>query len=245
MPSVRAVQGTHHDRILTELRDRITSGDWPPGFQLPFETRLAEAHGVSRMTMNKVLVQLTREGFLVRRRKLGTFVARPMVQAAVMEITDIEAEVAALGLAWRFDLLERSLRSPLPEEAQSLGIEAGKGKVLALRGVHHAGDLPFCLELRIINPAAAPQAVDVDFRHIPPGAWLLREIPWSSARHRIRAVPASKQVALELGLANGCSCLEITRQTEAAGQWVTLVRQIYPGDRHQLVAQFGPRDPVT
>lgn len=241
MPAARPPRGTHHDRILTGLRERITSGEWPPGFQLPFETQLAESHGVSRMTMNKVLAQLTREGFLVRRKKLGTFVARPMAQAAVMEIADIEAEVAALGLDWRFDLLERSLRLPLPEEALSARTQAA-GPVLALRGVHHAGDLPFCHEARIINPEAAPAALDVDFRRIAPGAWLLREVPWSSAEHRIRAVPAAPQVARDLGLASGAACLEVTRRTEFAGQWVTLVTQTYPGDRHQLVAQFGPRE---
>src|SRR5690606_8666282 len=98
---------SHHDRIVSELRERITSGAWPPAFQLPFETRLAEDHGVSRMTMNKVLAQLTREGFLVRRKKLGTFVAQPLAQAAVMEIGDIRTEVEALGLDWRYDLTDR------------------------------------------------------------------------------------------------------------------------------------------
>lgn len=233
---------THHERILTELRDRITRGDWPPGFQLPFETQLAESHGVSRMTMNKVLAQLTREGFLVRRKKLGTFVARPMAQAAVMEIADIEAEIAALGLGWRFDLLERSLRLPQSDEAIAARIEEPYRKVLSLRGVHHAGDLPFCLEARIISLEAAPHATEVDFRHAAPGAWLLREIPWTSAEHRIRAVPASGQVARDLALATGCACLEVTRRTEVSGQWVTLVTQTYPGDRHQLVAQFSPRE---
>ncbi|RJE84125.1 UTRA domain-containing protein [Paracoccus onubensis] len=231
---------THHDRILTELRNRITGGEWQPGFQLPFEIQLAERHGVSRMTMNKVLAQLTREGFLVRRRKLGTFVARPMTQAAVMEIADIEAEVAAMGLAWRFDLQERSLRPPLPQEVLAARIRDHSLNVLALRGVHYAGDLPFCHERRIINADIAPAATGVDFHQLAPGAWLVREIPWSSAEHRIRAVPASGLVARDLGLATGSACLEVTRRTETSGQWVTLATQTYPGDRHQLVAQFGP-----
>lgn len=231
---------THHDRIITEIRDRITRREWPPGFQLPFETQLAEAHGVSRMTMNKVLAQLTREGFLVRRRKLGTFVARPMARAAVMEIADIEAEVAALGLDWRFDLLNRSLRAPTSEEVAAARMADSAGPVLALRGVHHAGGLPFCHEARIINPVMAPAAPEVDFRSVAPGAWLLHEIPWTSAHHRIRAVPATGAMARDLGLSGGTACMEVTRRTEAAGQWVTLVTLTYPGDRHELVAEFGP-----
>jgi len=232
---------THHDRILTELRDKITTGDWPPGFQLPFETVLAEQHGVSRMTMNKVLAQLTREGFLVRRKKLGTFVAQPMAQAAVMAITDIEAEVQALGLPWRFDLTLREMRPPRLTERQSARIE-DPDPVLALQGVHFAGEHPFCHESRIVNPKSAPGALAQDFRQLAPGQWLLREVPWTSAEHRIRAINAPAALARSLGLSPGEACLEVTRRTETAGQWVTLVTQTYPGMRHELVSQFTPSD---
>lgn len=230
-----------HETLLTKFHGFIVSQDWPPGFQLPFETDLAEAHGVSRMTMNKVLTQLTREGYLVRRRKLGTFVAQPRAQSAVMEITDVEAEVRELGLEWRFRLMTRALRPALEAEIREARITDAKAPVLALRGLHFAGDVPFCLEERIINPAAAPTALDQDFCHEAPGHWLRQEIPWTSAENRIRAVNASEALARDLQLPAGKACLELTRRTELAGQWVTLVRQSYPGERHQLMAQFEPR----
>ena len=232
---------TLHEALWTRFHGFIVSGEWPPGFQLPFETDLAAAHGVSRMTMNKVLTQLTREGFLVRRRKLGTFVAQPRAEAAVMELHDIEAEVKALGLAWRFRLLERSLRPATPDEA----LEGRFGTspnvtVLALRGVHYAGETPFCLEERVISLAAAPQAAEQDFTSEAPGNWLRKEIPWSAAQSRIRAVNPVEAVARDLGLTPREACLEVTRRTDICGEWVTLVRQTYPGTRHQLRASFAP-----
>ena len=54
-------------------------------------------------------------------------------------------------------------------------------------------------------------------------------------------LPATGWVARDLGLAGGTPCLEVTRRTEVAGDWVTLVTQTYPGDRHELVAEFAPR----
>jgi GntR family histidine utilization transcriptional repressor len=230
-----------YEQLLSDFRSFIIAQHWPPGYQLPFETELAEAHGVSRMTMNKVLTQLTREGFLVRRRKLGTFVARPRTQAAVMEIADIAAEVQALGQAHRFVLHERRLRLPGPAEAAEARIVEGRQRpALSLLGVHFADGQPFCREQRIINTAAAPGALEQDFAVVAPGQWLLQEIPWSSAEHRIRAVGADGAVARDLGLPIGEACLEITRRTEISGQWVTLARQTYPGDRHQLLARFEP-----
>lgn len=233
---------TLHERLLSEFRGDIISQRWPPGYRLPFETELADTHGVSRMTMNKVLTQLTREGFLVRRRKLGTFVARPHALAAVMEIADIAAEVGALGQVHRFELRERELRLPEPGEIAEAGIvSASKQPVLYLLGVHFADAQPFCREERIINTEVAPTAPEQDFSAVAPGQWLLQEIPWSSAEHRIRAIGASGRVARDLGLHSGESCLEVIRRTEIAGRWVTLAHQIYPGDRHELIARFEPR----
>ncbi len=231
-----------HDRLLEEFRGYIISQQWPPGHRLPFEADLARAHQVSRMTMNKVLTQLTREGFLVRQRKLGTFVARPHAQVAVMEIADIAAEVQALGQAHSFVLAKRRLRPPEPGEIAEARIEKGRQRpVLYLLGVHFADAQPFCREERIINPEAAPAALERDFSTTAPGQWLLQEIPWSSAEHRIRAVGADAAVAADLGLQLGQACLEVTRRTEISGDWVTLAHQIYPGDRHELLARFEPR----
>ena len=233
--------GTHHERILRTLRHRIVSQEWPPGFRLPFETDLADTWGVSRMTMNKVLTQLTREGYLVRKRKLGTFVAEPRGQAAVLEIHDIEAEIRRLGADYAFALDERALRPPTPEERAEARIPDGDDRaVLFLGGIHRAGAAPFCLERRIINLGVGPGAADQDFRGLAPTRWLLREIPWTAAEHRIRAINADRRNARLLDIPVGEACLEIWRRTELGGVWVTVSRQVYPGSRHQLQAMFGP-----
>lgn len=239
--------GTHHERILRALYQKIVSQQWAPGFRLPFETDLADSYGVSRMTMNKVLTRLTREGYLVRKRKLGTFVAEPRAQAAVLEIHDIEAEVRRLGLEHSFTLQERDLRSPTPEECSEARVaeagtaETGNAAVLFLCGVHSAGVTPFCLESRVISLSAAPNAADQDFRRLAPGKWLLREVPWTAAEHRIRAMNADRRTARRLDIPIGEACLEIWRRTELGGNWVTVSRQVYPGSRHQLRANFEPQ----
>ena len=228
---------THHDRILAALRDKITGGDWPPGFQLPFETDLAEQHGVSRMTMNKVLGQLTREGFLLRRKKLGTFVAQPMAQAAIMAIPDIQAEVEALGLPWRFALTARDMRAPRPDEIKSARIDT-PAPVLALTGLHYAGDQPFCLEHRIINPAAAPDFLGVDFATTTPTRYLLEHAPLTEASYTIEASLPSPQEAECLSIAPGAPCLVMTRCTVSGPHVASLARLVYPGLRYSFNGKF-------
>lgn len=239
-------RATHHDRILAEIRSNILEGRWSHGHRLPFELDLAATYGVSRMTINKVLTQLTRDGFLERKRKLGTVVATPRMQSAVMEITDIERETRDLGLSYAFRLISRQLGRSSAEERAQMREDTPDLDVLRCTVLHEAGGAPFCLEERLINLAAAPAAAMQDFEAVSPGKWLLQTVPWSEAEHRIRAMPAGSAIARLLGVKPGTACLEIARRTQSGTRCVTFARLTYPGERHQVIARFRPRqDPQS
>jgi DNA-binding LacI/PurR family transcriptional regulator len=58
--------------------EEISSGRWKPGGLIPSEVALAADLGVHRLTVNRVLADLARDGHLVRRRGIGTvLVAKP------------------------------------------------------------------------------------------------------------------------------------------------------------------------
>ena len=238
------IRNTIHARIKADILEKIVEGNWKPGFQLPIETELADSYGVSRMTMNKVLTQLSNEGYLFRRKKKGTFVAEPRAQSAVMEITDIEQEVLALNKSYRWELLQQEKRCLSETETKLLELQAlsmhphTNDDALFVKGVHYSSDKPFCLETRMINPETVPQVLDQTFETILPGTWLLKALPWTRATHRIRAVSIANPEAKLLQLDTGHACLEILRNTEIDGKWVTWARLLYPGEAHQLVAQF-------
>ncbi len=232
---------TLHDRILTEVRGNILSGTWPLGYRIPFETDMASTYGVSRMTVNKVLTQLTREGYLERRRKSGTRVTKPRGQSAVMAITNSGDEVRQRGEAYSFTTLKRKMRRAEVQDMVLLRSADPAITILELEYVHRADGEPFCHEARIINLAAVPEAEHADFSAEQAGTWLLRQVPWSSAEHLIRAVNPAAHVARLLGVSVATACLEIERRTEYEGRPITHTRLTYPGDKHQLVARFSPQ----
>lgn len=232
---------SHHSRIIADLREAIHDGSLAPGQVLPKETELAEQYGVSRMTMNKVLTRLTTEGYLVRRKRSGTFVAQARGQAAVMEINDIEQEVAGLGFAYEWRLSSSQVRPVTEAERSFLDMPSEvAGIVLVLEGMHFARGEPFCLELRAINLDVVQDASEQDFSSTVPGQWLFRSMPFSAANHRVRAINAAGRDARLLDVALGTACLEILRKTRIEQAWVTHVRLLYPGELHQLVADFAP-----
>jgi GntR family histidine utilization transcriptional repressor len=231
--------GTLSQRIRGEIEELIRSGAWAPGRKAPSEAELMVQYGCSRMTVNKAMSGLAEDGLIVRRRRAGSFVARPRVHSTVLDIPDIQAQIVARGEAYRFELLDRRRRKAKAGDADEVALAAG-GDLLALRGLHVAGDRPFALEDRLISLAAVPDAADLDFAEEPPGAWLLHHVPWTEAENRISAVGADTDAANLLALDPGAALLAVERRTWRAGEPVTWVRQLFPGEAYDLVARFGP-----
>ena len=66
-----------YSRVKRMITDRIDSGEWQPRHRIPSESELVRDLGVSRMTINRALRELTLDGRLIRVQGVGTFVATP------------------------------------------------------------------------------------------------------------------------------------------------------------------------
>ncbi|MBM6593687.1 histidine utilization repressor [Microvirga pudoricolor] len=232
---------TLHQRIRSDIETRILSGTWEPGYRIPFEHELMEQYRCSRMTVNKALSSLAEAGLIERRRRAGSFVARPLAQSAVLQIPDIPAEITARGDAYGYELLSSTRRKSTQEDRDRLRA-TGNGvlPVLDLCCRHLARGEPFAIEERLMNLAIVPEDAITAFKTTPPGTWLLHHVPWTEAENRIYAVQAGPAKAKLLGVAPDKACLVVERRTWRGADTVTFVRLTYPGDLYQLVAQFTP-----
>jgi GntR family transcriptional regulator, histidine utilization repressor len=232
--------GTLHQRIRADIETRILSGAWRPGHRIPFEHELMDQYDCARMTVNKAIASLAAAGLIVRRRRVGSFVAQPRAQSAVLEIPDIRADIAARGQTYSLKLLSRRRRKPGGRHPHERKL-AADGELLALRCLHLADGRPFALEDRLISLEAVPEAGDVDFSVEPPGTWLLSHVPWTEAEHRIGAVNADDETAAALAVEPNSACLTLERRTWRGDDHITHVRQVFPGTGFDLIARFAPQ----
>ena len=63
-----------YQQVRRFIMDQLNQGIWKPGDLLPAEVKLAAQLSVHRLTVNRVMTELVREGILVRRRGVGTLV---------------------------------------------------------------------------------------------------------------------------------------------------------------------------
>jgi len=224
-----------HEKIRKTIEDKILTGAWPPGYRIPFEKDLMTQYGCARMTVNRALASLVDAGLIVRRRRVGSFVAQPHIRSVILDIPDIKADVAARGGSYGLRLISRKVRQAARAEEKAL---AGQGSVVVLRCLHLANGRPFALEDRIINLKAVPAAATADFSVEPPGTWLLDHVPWTEAEHRITAINADTATSQILEVPVGEACLMLERRTWRGKANVTAVRQVFVGTTYDLIARF-------
>ncbi|MGD9921668.1 MAG: histidine utilization repressor [Pseudorhodoplanes sp.] len=228
-----------YEEIRRRFEEAILSGAWPAGRRVPSERELVEEYGCARMTVNRALSALASAGLIVRRRRSGSFVATLNAQKSVGEIHDIEADVLKSGRHYRYLLLSRAVRRATSADRARIGVRSGQ-QILAVKGLHFAAGRPHVAEDRLVNLSAVPDIRSVDFNLISPGKWLFNEAPWSFGKHSIRAVCASAAEARQLDIASGSACLLVERMTWQGSTPITAVRLLYPGDQHELIAEFSP-----
>jgi GntR family transcriptional regulator, histidine utilization repressor len=226
-------------RIRADIEGKILSGKWPPGYRIPIEHDLSRQYRCSRMTVSKVLSRLAEIGLIERRKRAGSFVSKPRVQSAVLEIPDIRAEIVRRGHDYRYELLSRRRRKANTNDRNDLVVPNGT-EILALTCRHRAGPDVFCFEERLLNLSAVPAADSVDFSSIPPGTWMLDHVPWTEAEHRIHAISAGIDYAKLLDFPQDTACLIVERRTWRDECSITRVRQTFPGHFYDLIARFAP-----
>jgi GntR family transcriptional regulator, histidine utilization repressor len=225
-------------RIKDYLLDEIAAGRWKEGDLVPSEQALVRQFGVSRMTVNRAVRELTAEQVLTRRQGAGTFVAPKKYQTTLVEIRNIADEIRARGHAHRSraHLLEQSCASE--ELAAQFDLAPGTPLFHSIL-VHFEDDVPIQVEDRWVNPSSAPAYLQQDFSSITPNEHLMKAAPLAGATYRIEALPAPPEVAHMLALCPGACCLVLRRTTMSRAQVASVATMWHPGHLCQLTGSVG------
>jgi GntR family histidine utilization transcriptional repressor len=227
---------TLHQRIFNDIQAAILDGTWPPGHRIPFETELTEQYQCSRMTVSKALSALAERGMIVRRRRAGTFVATPL-NRTVMEIQDIGTQDLLATQLHSYKILANAVSELTAEEAPTVGAPKG-APVKRVQCLHWVDSQAYALEQRIIMLDVVPQARQENFDALPPGQWMITQIPWSEARHVIQALAADANTARLLETKRNTACLKLIRQTFLNQVTINYTEIVYVGDRYQFAGSF-------
>lgn len=228
-----------YQQLKEEIIAQISSGRLRPRDRVPSENELVGSAGVSRMTANRVLRELTHEGYVERIAGVGTFVSDMRAASHVLEVRNIADEIAHRGHRHSAAWLAKEAIPADAEVAAALQVEEGE-PVFHLLVVHRENGLPIQQEDRYVLASFAPDCLQQDFSGITPGAYLSAISPLEEAEQTVQAVMPDRMVRENLQMEPGEPCLLVRRMTRACGRPVSFARLHHPGKRFELAGRYAP-----
>lgn len=226
-------------RIAEDLRRQIETGALKVGSRIPTEAELSARYRVARMTVRQGLSQLVASGLLVRRQRVGTFVATPKIERAGQRLLGFEEDARAHGLTPSTEVLERGWVRPGPHDARALQIPTDV-QVYRVERRRRADGEPIALNT-VILPADMGRLLE----HAEFAGSLYRLVesvlgqPVAYADQWVEAVNADRRQAELLGIQRGAALLRVQRLTYLRdGRCLGLTRTHYRGDRYYVALRL-------
>ena len=141
-----------HLQVQQFLRQLIDSEEYKNGKLLPKEVDLSRQLNISRNTLRQAINQLVYEGLLVRKKGVGTKVARKGINGGVKNWMSFSQEMKKLGIEVRNYELHLSHKKPNPEIAGFFDIDE-QTRCVVMERVRGNPEFPFVYFISYFNPA--------------------------------------------------------------------------------------------
>ena len=221
------------ERVL-ELVDTLAVGD-----AIPSERQLGSDLGVSRLTVRAALDQLVREGYLVRRRGAGTFVAQPKV-AKGMDISSFSDDMRARGLTPGSRTLELRTIPAGARLGRILHVSPSE-PVLSIKRLRLADGDPMAIELLHVRASLVPglTAEDLETNSFYDLLSSRYDVAIIGGTQTVEPTVTSEEESDALGVPLHSPALLFERVTRSETDVVEYTGSTYRGDRYRLVTELG------
>lgn len=260
MDTIKAIPA--YQRIKNAILDNIHSGKWQAGNAISTEMALAEEFGVSRMTVNRALKELSEERVLERRQGSGTFVTQQQFNHTFVEVRNIAQDLKSANrdyqaqvvskrgitatmlndeLRRKFGLEKVAKTSDLKSATDinaSENIDSEAAVLYEVKIIHFADGQPIQFEERWVDALKVPKFIEQDFSVVNTSDYLIAKSPLERGSYTIRALAAPDEIAALLKISPQSPTLVLCRQTYSAGQVLTFVKMWHAGERYQFAGEL-------
>lgn len=228
-------------KVKRHITDAISAGKYLPGEKLPSESALVESLEVSRMTVNRALRELTRDGLITRLQGVGSFVSHARPMTSLVELRDIRDFVTEQGGEYSCRVLVAERRSATRRVGELL--EVGKAaQILHVSMLHYSDGVPMQLERRFVREDFAPDLLEQDLESSSMFHYFQSIAPVSELEQVVEACSPDSQERRLLKLDRHYPLLRIRRRTWVGSRIVTLGYFSHPGDQFRVTVRLCPGD---
>lgn len=218
------------------LREQIRIGELKAGEQIPSERQLSEDYSISRMTARQAVAYLVREGVLIARHGLGTFVAEPKLTHDALHLLGFTEEIMQRGGTAVSRVLEQQAELPPPKVAAGLEL-AADARVIKIVRLRLSDEVPLLLETIYVPAAVCAGLEQEDLANnslygVLESRYNLRLM---RAKQALEATTANNYEAELFGIAPGTAMILLEGITyDEQERPIEYFKAVYRGDRFKF-----------
>jgi GntR family transcriptional regulator len=151
-------------QLLSILKKKIESGEWPLGSQIPTEEDLCKIYDVSRATVRTAVLELVRQGFLKRQQGRGTFIFKNVISEGLTMQTNFRELLFEENHNVATSVLARTVMMPVDNLDAKLGIPADK-HIIYIKRLRLIENEPTILQESYVPYHICPLLLEEDAEH--------------------------------------------------------------------------------
>lgn len=225
-----------HIQLMKIIRDMINSGELKPGDSIIPERELCEIQNVSRMTVNKAIVNLVNEGFLYRIQGKGTFVASKKTRNKFSSMKGFTEVMKDKGIDIKTDILYFDEGKQEEYIRDELNISDENEKIYRIDRLRYIENEPFGIEISYI-PKSMCNNLKKDLDNYKSLYSILNDVynyKMKKAEQIIEPIMLSKEEAKLLKQKEGMLALKLKRTSYIEnGTPIEYTVSIFRSDKYQ------------
>ena len=231
----------YYVQVKEALKEYIEQGRWEPGEQLPGDMELCDMFDVSRTVVRQALSEMVHEGYVVRRKGRGTYVAEPKIrESLVQKLTGFYQDMAERGHPPVSQVLKQEIVPASAKIAGHLAVEPGT-PTIEIERLRFIQDEPIVLVTTYLPQELCPELMNQDLSRQSLYAYLEEHYRLIIARGRrtIQATLANEYEADLLQIEKGAALILLDSVSYLEdGTPVEFYHALHRSDRSQFEVEL-------
>jgi GntR family transcriptional regulator len=221
------------------LKKKIESGQWAVGSQIPVEEELCKTYEVSKATVRLAILELVRQGYLMRQQGKGTFVCKRVIPEGLSMSTSFKEMMLDAGVDFSTEVLAQTIMMPTDDLDAKLDIREDQ-HIIYIKRLFSVENEPILLQEVFIPRDVCPPLLEEDV--VKNSLFELFEkkhgIKITKVKDYIFITHLTKDEGNLLGLSEGSSAILLEQHFFSGDTHIMYMRSIKQPGRFRFYIEF-------
>lgn len=238
-------RGSHqklYRQLLEIIKGKIESGEWLVGSQIPTEEELCKTYIVSKATVRSAILELVRQGYLMRQQGKGTFINKSTVSEGITMQTSLKELMFEDEFSFKTKVIAHTVMMPIDDLDIRLDISPDK-HVIYIKRLYLIEDEAILLQETYIPYHVCPLLLEDNIENSSLFDIVEKKygIKITKAKNYIDITFLNLNESVLLGLSEGATALLLQQYFHSGDTLIMYTRSVKRIDRINFHMEFERR----